>query len=188
MEFDVILGMDWLFLCDAIFNYRTKIVILQLLDEPLLVCVWRGEPNCAKWKIISYLKAHKMISKRYIYHLVWVRDSKVEVPSLMFISIANKYPKVLSKDISRVLLIRNRIWNYYVTHWHYGDLSTICEDEKCLCSIIKSKLHMEIFSTSGNIFFMCFVDHFRSLGFLLSSDILRSRLIEHRPTSLQPTM
>ena len=80
IDFDVILGMDWLHSCYASVDYRTRIVHFQFLEEPILE--WKGSSLAPMGWFISYLKAKKMISKGYLYHLVRVKDSSLETPTL----------------------------------------------------------------------------------------------------------
>ena len=80
VDFDVILGMDWLHSCYASVDCRTRIVRFQFPDEPILE--WKGSSLAPMGRFISYLKARKMISKGYLYHLVWVKDFSSESPTL----------------------------------------------------------------------------------------------------------
>ena len=73
VDFDVILGMDWLHSYYASVDCRTRIVRFQFPDEPILE--WKGSSLAPMGRFISYLKARKMISKGYLYHLVRVKDS-----------------------------------------------------------------------------------------------------------------
>ena len=73
VDFDVILGMDWLHSCYAIVDCKTRIVLFQFQDEPILE--WKGSSLAPMDRFISYLKARKMTSKGYLYHVVWVKDS-----------------------------------------------------------------------------------------------------------------
>ncbi|MCQ8082150.1 hypothetical protein NP492_23805, partial [Salmonella enterica] len=73
VDFDIILGMDWLHSCYASVDCRTRIVRFQFPDEPILE--WKGSSLAPMGRFISYLKARKMISKGYLYHLVRVKDS-----------------------------------------------------------------------------------------------------------------
>ena len=54
-------------------------------------------------RFISYLKGRKMISKVYIYHLVWAKDSSLETPSLESVPVVCKFPEVFPKDLPGVL-------------------------------------------------------------------------------------
>ena len=53
-------------------------------------------------RFISYLKARKMISKGYLYHLVRVKDSSLKTPTLESVPVVCEFPKVFPKDIPRV--------------------------------------------------------------------------------------
>ena len=48
-------------------------------------------------QFISYIKARKMISKGYLYHLVWVKDSSSESPTLESVSVVSEFPEVFQK-------------------------------------------------------------------------------------------
>ena len=49
-------------------------------------------------QFISYLKARKMISKGYLYHLVRVKDSSLETPSLESVLVVCEFPEVFPKN------------------------------------------------------------------------------------------
>ena len=61
VDFDVILGMDWLHDSAASIDCRTRIVKFNFPNEPVLE--WKGENSIPRGHIISCLKACKMISK-----------------------------------------------------------------------------------------------------------------------------
>ena len=78
VDFDVILSKDWLHSCYASVDCRTRIVHFQFLDEPTLEL--KGSNITPMGLFISYLKARKMISKSYLYHIVGVKDFIIETP------------------------------------------------------------------------------------------------------------
>ena len=53
-------------------------------------------------RFISYLKARKMISKGYFYHLVRVKDSSSESPTLESVPVVNEFPEVFPDDLPGV--------------------------------------------------------------------------------------
>ena len=58
VDFDLILGMDWLHVCFASIDCRTRVVMFKFPNEPVLE------------SIISSLKACRMISKECLYHII----------------------------------------------------------------------------------------------------------------------
>ena len=61
IEFDIIMGMDWLASCYANIDCRGKIVRFQFPRE--LIIEWKGSTVSPKGKFISYFKAGKMVRK-----------------------------------------------------------------------------------------------------------------------------
>lgn len=80
VDFDLTLGIDWLHSCYASIDYSSRVVKFHFPDEPIFE--WSGSPVSPKSHFISYLKAKKLISKGFIYHLVRVKDTKSEAPTI----------------------------------------------------------------------------------------------------------
>ncbi|WMV58685.1 hypothetical protein MTR67_052070 [Solanum verrucosum] len=61
-------------------------VVTPILD-------WKGSRSEPMGRFISYPKARKMISKGYLYHLVWDKVSRSKTPTLELVPIANEFPE-----------------------------------------------------------------------------------------------
>ncbi|KAA3487819.1 DNA/RNA polymerases superfamily protein [Gossypium australe] len=74
-EFDIILGMDWLTLHDAVVNCKRKIIDLRCLDGEIV----RIESNDLNGlpTVISVLKAQSYVKKGYESYFAYVIDLKV---------------------------------------------------------------------------------------------------------------
>ena len=97
VDFDVIMGMDWLASCYATVDCRTKMLHFHFPKEVILE--WKGNIGTPRGKFISYLKGKKMMSKGYICHLVRVKNIDVEPPTLQSIPVVNEFPNVFPEDL-----------------------------------------------------------------------------------------
>jgi len=97
VDFDVIMGMDWLASCYATVDCRTKTLHFHFPKEA--VFEWKGNIGTPRGKFISYFKAKKMMSKGYICHLVRVRNIDAEPPTLQSIPVVNEFPDVFPEDL-----------------------------------------------------------------------------------------
>ena len=80
VDFDVILGMTWLSLNFAILDCNAKTVTLAKPGtDPL---VWEGDYTSDPVRVISFLRAKKMVSKGCLAFLEHLRDDTTQVPPI----------------------------------------------------------------------------------------------------------
>ncbi|XP_070044933.1 uncharacterized protein [Nicotiana tomentosiformis] len=89
VDFGVIMGIDWLYKCYTILDCRAKVVKFEFPNESIRE--WKGNIAEPRVKFIAYLKAKKMITKGFLYHLVRVTDTTTEVARIQFVPIVNAF-------------------------------------------------------------------------------------------------
>ncbi|XP_070036810.1 uncharacterized protein [Nicotiana tomentosiformis] len=97
-DFDVILGMDWLSPCHAILDCHAKTVALAMLG--LTMIKWRGSLNYVPGRVISFLKAQRMVGKGCLAYLGFVRDVGAVTPTIYYILVVRDFPDVFPADLS----------------------------------------------------------------------------------------
>ncbi|XP_070019722.1 uncharacterized protein [Nicotiana sylvestris] len=97
VDYDVILGMDWLSPYHAILDCHTKTVTLALPSLPCLEC--RGTPGHSTRSVISNVKDRRMVEKGCLAYLAFVHDSSAEVPSIDSAPIVRDFPEVFPSDL-----------------------------------------------------------------------------------------
>ncbi|XP_070057102.1 uncharacterized protein [Nicotiana tomentosiformis] len=97
VDFEVILGMDWLSSYHAIIDFYAKTVTLATPEFPRLE--WRGSSVSTSSRIISFLKARHMVEKSCLAYLAFVRDTTVETPTLDSLSVVREFSDVFPADL-----------------------------------------------------------------------------------------
>ncbi|XP_070048626.1 uncharacterized protein [Nicotiana tomentosiformis] len=98
VNFDVILGMDWLSPCHVVQDCHAKTVTLAMLGLPRVE--WSGSVDYIPSRVISYLRAQQMVEKGYLSYLAFVRDVSAETPTIDSVPVVRDFLDVFSADLS----------------------------------------------------------------------------------------
>ncbi|XP_070040943.1 uncharacterized protein [Nicotiana tomentosiformis] len=98
VDFDVILGMDWLSLSHTILDCHAKNVTLAIPGLPRVK--WRGSLDYVPSRVISYLKAQRIVDKGCLAYLAFVRDVSVDTPTIESVPIVRDLLDVFLVDPS----------------------------------------------------------------------------------------
>ncbi|XP_070024834.1 uncharacterized protein [Nicotiana sylvestris] len=97
VDFDIILGMDWLSPHFAILDCHAKTVTLAMPSIPRIE--WSGTFDHTPSRVISFLKAQHMVEKGCAAYLAYVRDVNVDTPSVDSVPVLRDYPDVFPADL-----------------------------------------------------------------------------------------
>ncbi|XP_070017324.1 uncharacterized protein [Nicotiana sylvestris] len=101
VDFDVILGMDWLPPYHVILDCHAKNVTLAMPGLPQLE--WRSALDYVPSRVVSFLKAHRMVKKGCDAYLAFVRDINADAPIVESVPIVRDFPDVFSADLPDML-------------------------------------------------------------------------------------
>ncbi|XP_070004408.1 uncharacterized protein [Nicotiana sylvestris] len=105
VDFDVILGMDWLSPYHAILDCHAKMVTLAMSWFPRLKL--KVTPGHSTSRVISYVKARCMVKKECLEYFVYIRDSSVEIPSMDSVLVVHEFSTVFLVDLLGIPPVRN---------------------------------------------------------------------------------
>ncbi|WMV49653.1 hypothetical protein MTR67_043038 [Solanum verrucosum] len=89
--------MAWLSPYYALLNCHTKSVTLEILGKEKLE--WEGVYKPKKAKIISFIRASKLVEHGCLDYLAHVRDVEIEAPSIGSIPVVSKFSEVFPNDL-----------------------------------------------------------------------------------------
>ncbi|XP_075087797.1 uncharacterized protein LOC142169785 [Nicotiana tabacum] len=101
VDFEVIVGMDWLSLYHVIPDCHAKTVTLAMPELPILE--WRGSFVGTSNLVISILKARHMVEKGCLAYFAFVRDTTVETPSLDLVPVVREFSNVFPTHLPGML-------------------------------------------------------------------------------------
>ncbi|XP_070029316.1 uncharacterized protein [Nicotiana sylvestris] len=99
--FGVILVMDWLSAYHDILDCHAEIVTLAMPGLPWLE--WSGALDYVPSRVISLLKAQRMVEKGCNAYLAFVRDVGVDTPAVESILVERNFPYVFPADLLGML-------------------------------------------------------------------------------------
>ena len=94
LDFDIILGMDLLHAYFASIDCRTRVVKFNFPNEP--VVEWKVVNSIPRGRIISCLKACKMILKGFLYQIVRVQNLDTKIPPIESVHVVREFTKLLA--------------------------------------------------------------------------------------------
>ncbi|XP_070056305.1 uncharacterized protein [Nicotiana tomentosiformis] len=97
VDFDVILGMNWLSPYPDILDCHTKTVTLAMPGLPQLE--WRGILDYIPSRVVSFQKSHRMVEKGCEAYLAFVRDVSSDTPIVKSILVVRNFPDVFPSDL-----------------------------------------------------------------------------------------
>ena len=104
LEFDVILGMDWLSAHHAVLDCFNKVVTLSISGK--LVIRYQGDRSAISPCLISTLTARKLLAKGCQRILAYVLDTKIKVLDLGEIPVIKDFLDVFPEKLPRLPLDR----------------------------------------------------------------------------------
>ena len=98
VDYDVILGMNWLSKYNATILCRRKKVVFQPSEGEMFE--YKGIPQGSKWPIVSTMKASKMLFKGCVGYLVSIVDTtKKVVTELSEVRVVCRFPNVFPEEL-----------------------------------------------------------------------------------------
>nr|XP_009791116.1 PREDICTED: uncharacterized protein LOC104238456 [Nicotiana sylvestris] len=96
-DLDVIMGMDWLASCYASVDCHSKLIRFDFPREPCLV--WKGITPLTRGKIISYVKARRMINNGCLGFIATVHDTRLEDVTIDSVPVVREFADVFPEDL-----------------------------------------------------------------------------------------
>ncbi|XP_070053442.1 uncharacterized protein [Nicotiana tomentosiformis] len=97
VDFDIILGIDWLSPYYVILEYHAKTVKLAMPGLPRLE--WRSTLDYNPSSVISFLKAQWMVEKGFDAYPAYVRDVSVDTTTIESVPVVSDYPDVFLANL-----------------------------------------------------------------------------------------
>ena len=100
VDFDVILGMDWLSPYHVVLDCNAKTVTLAMPGVPRVE--WKSVSGSYPSKVISFIRAQKLVKRGCLSYLAFIRDTSVEPPSMDSVPVVQEFLDVFPSDLPGV--------------------------------------------------------------------------------------
>ena len=100
VDFDVILGMDWLSPYHAVLDCNAKTVTLAMPDVPRVE--WKSVSGSYPRKVISFIRAQRLVERGCLSYLAFIRDTSVEPPPMDSVRVVQEFLNVFPSDLQDV--------------------------------------------------------------------------------------
>ncbi|XP_070047147.1 uncharacterized protein [Nicotiana tomentosiformis] len=97
IDFEVILGMDWLSPYHVILDCHAKTITLAMPEFPRLE--WKGSSVSTVSQVISFLKARHMVERGYLAYLAYVRDTTTKSPTIDSVPVVQEFADVFHSNL-----------------------------------------------------------------------------------------
>ena len=81
VDFDVILGMDWLSPYHVVLDCNAKTVTLAMPGVPRVE--WKSVSGSYPRKVIFFIRAQRLVERGCLSYLAFIRDTSVEPPPVV---------------------------------------------------------------------------------------------------------
>ncbi|XP_070057988.1 uncharacterized protein [Nicotiana tomentosiformis] len=100
INFEIILGMDWLSLYHAILDCHAKTITLAMSELPRLE--WKGSSAGIYGRVISFMKARHIAEKGCLAYLSYVRDTTAETPKIGSMPVVREFSDAFPSDLPSI--------------------------------------------------------------------------------------
>ena len=97
VDFDVILGMHWLSSFHVVLDCNAKTVTLAMPGVPRVE--WKSVSGSYPIKVISFIRAQRLVERGCLYYLAFIRDTSVQLPSMESVPVVQEFLDVFPSDL-----------------------------------------------------------------------------------------
>ncbi|WRX28305.1 Integrase zinc-binding domain - like 10 [Theobroma cacao] len=107
LDFNVILGMDWLSPCHASVDYYHKLVRFDFPDEPPFSI--QGDKSNALTNLISVMSTRRLLRQGCSGYLVVVRDIQAKVEDISQVFVVNEFMDIFPEELLELKELKDQL-------------------------------------------------------------------------------